>query len=87
MAGAEKLVEELNTYEGNKETLLRESNGKFVLIKGNTIIGVYDTQNDAVKIGIDKFGNTPFLVKKIQPIDDTQNFTSNLIKVSLTCLQ
>ncbi|MCW8965495.1 MAG: hypothetical protein OQK82_02230 [Candidatus Pacearchaeota archaeon] len=73
------LSQEINTYNQNKENLLKDNSGKFVLIKGNKIIGIYDTQNDAIKIGIDKFGNTPFLVKKIEEVESVQNFTSNLI--------
>lgn len=76
------LTKETETYQNNKEDLLRESSGKFVLIKGEKIIGVYDTRNDAIKIGIDKFGNSPFLVKKISEVEETQNFTSNLIKLA-----
>lgn len=81
------LAEELETYEKNKQRLLETDRGKFVLIKGKEIINVFDTQADAVKVGIDKFGNSPFLVKKIQEIDAPQNFTSNLIRVSAPCLQ
>lgn len=75
------LVKETETYQKNKEDLLRDNTGKFVLIKGDEIIGIYETRNDAIKIGIDKFGNSPFLVKKISEVDESQNFTSNLIKL------
>ncbi len=81
------LAEELETYEKNKQKLLEKDRGKFVLIKGKEIVNVFDTQADAVKVGIDKFGNSPFLVKKIQEVDTPQNFTSNLIKLGLPCLQ
>lgn len=81
------LAEELETYEKNKQNLLRDNRGKYVLIKGKEVINVFDTQADAVKVGIDKFGNSPFLVKKIQEVDTPQNFTSNHIKVSLPCHQ
>jgi len=81
------LSKELETYEKNKQKLLKDSHGKFVLIKGDEIINVFDTYSDAVKVGIDKFGNTPFLIKQILEVDQPQNFTSNLIKVSLPCLQ
>lgn len=80
------LSKEIETYEKNKQRLLKESGGKFVLIKGEEIINVFDTSSDAIKVGIDKFGNTPFLVKQILEIEPTQNFTSNLIRIS-TCLQ
>ena len=81
------LAEELKTYKENKERLVKEHNGKYVLIKGEEIINTFDTQNDAIKVGIDKFGNTPFLVKKIEEIEQPQNFTSNLINFTLSCLQ
>ncbi|MBS3141587.1 hypothetical protein J4405_05605 [Candidatus Woesearchaeota archaeon] len=79
-------LKELETYEKNKQRLLKDSRGKFVLIKGEEIINVFDTYSDAVKVGIDKFGNTPFLVKQILEVDQPQNFTSNLIRVDIPCL-
>jgi len=84
---ANKLSKEIETYEKNKTKLLKESSGKFALIKKEEIVNVFDTYADAVKVGIDKFGNTPFLVKQILEIEPTQNFTSNLIKFKLPCLQ
>jgi len=75
------LSQEIQTYNQNKDILLRDNTGKFVLIKEDKIIGTYDTQNDAIKVGIDKFGNSPFLVKKITEVEESQNFTSNLIKL------
>ncbi len=78
---AEPLEEELKTYEENKQELLKKANGKYVLIKGDTIIGIFESENDAVRIGIEKFGNVSFLVKKIEEVEQTQNYTSNLIKV------
>lgn len=83
----EVLSKEIETYKKNKQMLLKESSGKFVLIKGDKIINIFDTSNDAIKVGIDKFGNTPFLVKQILEIEPTQNFTSNLIRISIPCLQ
>ena len=81
MADKNLLSRELETYKKNKTKLLKESNGKFVLIKGDEVVNVYDTQTDAIKVGIDKFGNAPFLVKKIEEIESKQNFTSNLIRL------
>ena len=81
------LSKELETYEKNKPKLLKDSRGKFALIKGEEVVNVFDTYADAVKVGIDKFGNSPFLVKQILEVDQPQNFTSNLIKVSVPCLQ
>lgn len=75
------LDEELKTYEQKKEELLRNYKGKYVLIKGSELVDIFETEKDAVRIGIEKFGNGPFLVKKIEEQEQTQNFASNLIKV------
>ena len=75
------LEEELKTYEQNKSDLVKKANGKYVLIKGKMIVGIFESENDAIRIGIEKFGNGPFLVKKIEEVEQTQNYTSNLIKV------
>ncbi|MEK6811642.1 MAG: hypothetical protein AABX96_03990, partial [Nanoarchaeota archaeon] len=82
-----KLNLELKTYEENKQNLLNSDRGKFVLIKGDAIIGTYDTYDDAIKVGIDKFSNKSFLVKQILEVEPTGNFTSNLIKIVSPCLQ
>jgi len=74
------LSEETETYNKQKDSLLKTDSGKFVLIKGKKIIGIYDTKNDAIRIGIDKFDNSPFLVKKITEKEETINFTSNMIR-------
>jgi hypothetical protein len=73
MATEELLKKELETFEENKEKLLKESYGKFVLIKDKVIIEIFDTQADAIKVGIDKFGNDPFLVKKIDIFNSTSD--------------
>lgn len=77
------LKEEIETYNKEKKRLVEQSNGKFVLIKGNSIVDVFESQIDAIKIGINKFGNTPFLVKKIEEVETPQNFTSNLMRLNV----
>ena len=87
MSDKNLLSEELETYEKNKIRLLKESFGKFVLIKDKEIIDVFDTQADAIKFGIEKFGNVPFFVRKIEEVESRQNFTSHLINFKKPCLQ
>jgi len=41
--------------------------GKFVLIKGESVIGLYDTWAEARKEGRKRYGMDPFLVQPIQP--------------------
>ena len=72
---------ELKTYEHNRDQLLGTSEGKFVLIQSNQIVGIYDSKMDAIATGYQQFGNVPFLVKQIVKVEAPQNFTSNLLGV------
>ena len=81
------LETEIGIYEKNKERLLREHEGEFVLNHDKEIVGTFKSQEDAIRIGIERFGNVPFLVKKIEQHEQSQNFTSNLIACDLSCLQ
>ncbi|HDY72893.1 MAG TPA: hypothetical protein ENH90_01920 [bacterium] len=81
MTEKDLLKEELETYETNKSKLIESSLGKFVLIKGKEIVNTFESEKDAINSGFEKFGNVPFLVKKIEEVEQTQNFTSNLIHI------
>jgi hypothetical protein len=39
--------------------------GKFVLVQGQELIGVFDTAENAVSEGIRRFGLNPFLVRNV----------------------
>lgn len=72
---------ELKTYEQNRDALLGTAEGKYVLIHGDEIVGVYDSKMDAIAQGYRDFGNVPFLVKKVVKVESPLNFTSNLLGV------
>ncbi|KKK98666.1 hypothetical protein LCGC14_2640490, partial [marine sediment metagenome] len=63
------LTRELATYEREKARLLAEARGKFVLIKGDDVIGTYDTQTGAIDEGWRRYGDAPILLKQIVDID------------------
>lgn len=69
------LVQELTTYQKEKTRLLNESPGKFVLIKGQDVIDVFATSEDALAQGYKAFGNTEFLVKRIVEFEEISYFT------------
>ena len=49
-------------------------NGGFVVIKGDEVLGVWNDRLDALKEGLAKYGNIPFLVKDIREnLDDVTN--------------
>jgi len=75
----ESLATELATYERHKEELVGVNEGKFVLIQGEAIAGVWDTYTDALEAGYKQFGLTPFLVKQIRGIEQVQFFTRDFV--------
>lgn len=58
--------EELNFYRRNKKTYLSKYKNQYVLIKGKRNFGNYINEEEAYKAGIEKFGNEPFLIKKVE---------------------
>jgi len=77
----ELLAHELETYQANRERLLGEAPRKFVLIHGEEIAGTYDTEPDAINEGYRRFGNVPFLVRLITPVEEPANFLSPIVRL------
>ncbi len=73
------LKTELETYEANKQALLGKE-GKYVLIHGTELSEPWDTYEDALKAGYEKYGIEPFLVKQIQGTESVQFFTRDLCR-------
>lgn len=65
---------ELKAYKEKLPTLLGQI-GKYALLKGSEVVGVYDTYEDALKFGYEKFQLEPFLVKRIAPAEQISYFT------------
>ncbi len=70
------LDQEMAVYESHKAELLQNAKGKFVLIKGDRIIDIFENPIDAAKRGFQDYGNVPLLVKQVLEIDLPANFTS-----------
>ena len=61
-----ELYREDQTFRRELPRLLAEGKElKFVLIKGDEIIGIYETMNEGILVGREKFGMQPFMVKLI----------------------
>ena len=69
--------EALKLYEKEIATYLRElprlleegEEGRHALIKGGEILSIWDTENDAIQAGRQKFGLDPIFVKMIDERD------------------
>lgn len=60
------LRREYEHYLTIKSSLLPVNSGKFALIKDEELIGVFDTDADAYRAGLGRFGNVPFLIVRVQ---------------------
>ena len=67
---------ELHSFAEKLPELLREAEGKFALIKGSKLLGIYDTELTAIRAGYEKLGNEAFLVKRIVEAEVPLQFTS-----------
>jgi hypothetical protein len=76
------LETELQTFEARKAELLEKHQGKFALISGADFIGAFDTVDNAYKVGVDKFGLKPFLVKRISSREE--EYRNQALSLGLT---
>lgn len=62
------LKDEIATYYRHLPELLGQQ-GKFLLIKRDEIAGTFDSYQDALTAGYQRFKLAPFLVKQITPVE------------------
>jgi hypothetical protein len=60
-----ELDQEIAYFEENRAELLAAYAGKFALIRGSALFGVYDTAEEAWEEALKRFGKTPFLVAHV----------------------
>jgi hypothetical protein len=72
------LEKELETFKRELPNLLAQE-GKYVVVSGDDIVGVFAAYEDALTVGYEKCGLKPFLVKKIQAI------CRGAFKIALLC--
>ncbi|MCI4363511.1 MAG: hypothetical protein L3K13_04315 [Thermoplasmata archaeon] len=57
------LESEVACYQREKRALEGAARGKFVLIHGERVVGLFDTRRQAIAAGYDQLGVVPFLVR------------------------
>lgn len=72
------LEKELETYYQKLTELKAEHEGQFVLIHGDEVVDTFSSYDDAIKAGYQRFQLEPFLVKKIQALEQVQ-FVSRFV--------
>lgn len=61
------LKEEREFFEQSLPEWLNKYNGKVVLVKGKELIGVFNTEDEALSEGARRFQLQPFLIRRVQP--------------------
>ena len=72
---------ELQYYKTHKEELLKRHANKYLVIRGDRLLGVYDTDIDAYKAGLEEFGNVAFLIKKVTKEEEVIRFPALVLGV------
>jgi hypothetical protein len=70
-----ELEKEFEYYLQNQEELLQKYEGKFVVIKDDAVIGVYETELEAVEETSKKHELGTFLVQKCEPGSESYTYT------------
>jgi hypothetical protein len=64
------LEQELAFYEEHRTEWLTKHPGRFVLVNGRELIGVFDNQDDALSEGARRFGLASFLVRRVEEAEE-----------------
>jgi hypothetical protein len=75
------LQAERQFFEENRAKLMKEGAGKFVLIKGRKLYGIFETKFDAIDSGYERFGNVPFFVHKVTAVEEPLQIVSPLLAI------
>jgi hypothetical protein len=63
------LETELAYYKAHRDEWLSSHRDRFVVVKGQKLIGVFNSQDDALRAGARLFGLDSFLVKQVTDSD------------------
>lgn len=75
------LEREWNTFLKEMPRLLQEGHrGKYVLIRGDQVHGVWDTLDETLAAGYDRFGVEPFLAQEINENPEPRYFSHNVTR-------
>jgi hypothetical protein len=69
---------EAEVYEARKAELLGESEGKWVVIGGDEVLGTWPTEAEAMDAGCEKYGSYPFLIRQITAEEPVCHFAHDL---------
>jgi hypothetical protein len=66
-------------YEANLSRWVREHDREYVLIKGDEVVGFYETRDAALAVGYTRFGVVPLLVKEVTSSEPVHHIPNILL--------
>lgn len=60
-----KLDIEIAAYDAMRPGLERDHAGAFALVHGDVLVGVFGSESDAYRNGLERFASEPFLIRQI----------------------
>lgn len=73
-APIDTLEHEESVYEANRQALCDRAEGQYVIIKGDRIVGTYESEETAFRTGVREFGGAGFYIKKIARVEPVYYF-------------
>ncbi len=61
----ENLQTEIAFYESKREELMNNHLGEWVLIRGNELIGTFESFEVAAQEAVKRFGSGPYLIRQV----------------------
>jgi hypothetical protein len=59
------LDQEIAAFEAIKKDLEENQRGKWALVRGNELIGTFDTFDTAASLAVSRFGRGPYLIRQV----------------------
>lgn len=66
------LQQETEFFEAHREEWVRENPGKWAVVRGTELLGFFDDVGEGYSAGLERYGNVPFLVKRVTKVDDPE---------------
>lgn len=83
-AAVPTLSKEIAAYEGMRGKLETDHFGKWVIVHGEALVGLYDTFEEAAEYAVERFGRGPYLIREVgaAPITLPASVLYNLVAAS-----
>lgn len=75
------LDREMKYYEANKKDLVKKCEGKFVLIRGDKLVGTFNSEKLAYEAGLKQFGNEAFLIRRVTKKEDVSQYPALVLGI------